>query len=142
MIRLNDINLMNETMIIYLKKIGMNAQRNEMIKRILEDEACFFKMEKEDAYTILKDVGVKENTDAIYAELVSNDVFYDLYKRGKIQENDKELVVKYKIYNEDNLFKNNKPKQRIEESAITVKEETFFSKIVDKLRNFFKKNSI
>lgn len=109
MTQLNEVKIMNDTMILYLKKLGMSYERNEIIRKILEDESCFFKMKKEDAYIILKDIGIQnENIDNIYSNLISNDVYYDLYKNGKIDENDDELIVKYKIYDTNNLFKKTK----------------------------------
>ena len=43
---LKEIRLMNESMIKYLESIGKNAQRNIIIKNILEDEKCFQKLDK------------------------------------------------------------------------------------------------
>ena len=70
---LKEIRLMNESMIKYLESIGKNAQRNIIIKNILEDEKCFQKLDKEDDYMILKDIGISsEKIDYIYLNLVSN----------------------------------------------------------------------
>ena len=70
---LKEIRLMNESMIKSLESIGKNAQRNIIIKNILEDEKCFQKLDKEDAYMILKDIGISsEKIDYIYLNLVSN----------------------------------------------------------------------
>lgn len=70
---LKEIRLMNESMIKYLESIGKNAQRNIIIKNILVDEKCFQKLDKEDAYMILKDIGISsEKIDYIYLNLVSN----------------------------------------------------------------------
>ena len=142
MVQLNDLKIMNETMMAYLKKIGMNNQKNEFIQEIFKDEACFFKMDKDDAYLILHNIGIKENIDTIYSELISNDVFYDLYKRGKIQENDKELVIKYKIYDVNKLFKENKINNEEFEKDIAIMNDkkTFFSRILDLIRHFLKCN--
>jgi hypothetical protein len=71
--QLKEIRLMNESMIKYLESLGKSAQRNIIIKNILEDEKCFQKLEKEDSYMILKDVGISaEKIDYIYLNLVSN----------------------------------------------------------------------
>ena len=140
MVQLNDLKIMNETMIAYLKKIGMNNQRNEIIQEIFKDEACFFKMDKDDAYLILHDIGIKENIEIIYSELISNDVFYDLYKRGKIQENDKELVIKYQIYDVNKLFKDNKNNEGFEKDiAIVNYKKTFLSKIQNLIKHFLRR---
>ena len=58
MIKIQQVKLMNETTILYLKKLGKSTKRNEIVNNILEDEACFFKINKNDAYIILKDIGV------------------------------------------------------------------------------------
>ena len=56
--KLDDIKLMNDIMIKYLKSMGKSTERNEIIKYILEDDDCFQKLSKEDACIILKDVGI------------------------------------------------------------------------------------
>lgn len=147
MTQLNEIRVMNDTMILYLKKLGKDTRRNEIINKILEDESCFFKMNKDDAYVILNDVGIKnQNIDNIYSELISNDVFYDLYKKGKIDKNNDELVIKYKIYDRDNLFKNSTlviPKEiernELTGNALVEYKETFFLKMLKKIKRLFSK---
>lgn len=70
--KLEDIKLMNDSMIIYLESMGKSVERNEIIKHILEDDRCFQKLSKEDIYIILKDVGVSdEKIDNVYSNLVS-----------------------------------------------------------------------
>lgn len=147
MTQLNEVKIMNDTMILYLRKLGMSYKRNEIIKKILEDEACFFKMNKEDAYVILNDVGIQnENIDNVYSKLISNDLYYDLYKHGKIDENNDELVVRYKIYDMDNLFKKSRQIAKesdvneITKNALIEYKESLFTKILNKLKGFFSKN--
>ena len=48
MTKFEEIKLMNESTIIYLKKMGGDSTKNEIIKKILEDDACFFKIDKKD----------------------------------------------------------------------------------------------
>lgn len=146
MTQLNEVKIMNDTMILYLKKLGMSYERNEIIRKILEDEACFLKMEKEDAYIILNDIGIQnENIDNVYSNLISNDVYYDLYKNGKIDENDDELIVRYKIYDTNNLFKKTKKIIKVTNgnettnNAVIEYKESFFTKIFTKLQRFFSK---
>ena len=106
MTKLNEIKLMNETLIIYLNKLGMSTKRNEIIKKMLDDDACFFKLDKSDAFIILHDVGVLDkNIDTIYKKLISSDEYYYLKQAGKIDENKDKLKVKYENYNADKLFK-------------------------------------
>lgn len=147
MTQLNEVKIMNDTMILYLRKLGMSYKRNEIIKKILEDEACFFKMNKEDAYVILNDVGIQnENIDNVYSKLISNDLYYDLYKHGKIDENNDELVVRYKIYDMDNLFKKSgqiakeSDVNEITKNTLIEYKESLFTKILNKLKGFFSKN--
>ena len=105
----NEFNLivvMNEAMLKLLKDKNAQFDNNLKIKKMLEDEAIFFKIDKSDAYQILKNVGVKqESLENVYQKLISSDVFYDLLNRGKIKEDDENLIVKYKIYNSNDLFK-------------------------------------
>lgn len=143
MTQLNEIKIMNDTMIIYLKKLGINCQRNEIIKKIFADDACFFKMSKDDAFLILNEVGIKDNIEEIYEKLISSDVYYDLYKKGKIDENDNELVIKYEIYDTENLFRNKNTSQKNIEnkskdtSLVEVKEKIFLKRLFDKIKNLF-----
>lgn len=141
--QLNELRIMNDTMIIYLKKLGIDCQRNNIVKNILEDDSCFYKMSKEDAILILKEIGVQSNIKNIYDELTSSDLFYELYRNGKIDVNDNELIIKYKIYDYENLFKNNSKTQNeiVNESTALVKidEENIFKKIIEKIKNIFKR---
>ena len=141
--QLNELRIMNDTMIIYLKKLGIDCQRNNIVKNILEDDSCFYKMSKEDAILILKEIGVQSNIKNIYDELTSSDLFYELYRNGKIDVNDNELIIKYKIYDYENLFKNNSKTQNeiVNESTALVKidEENIFKKIIEKIKNIIKR---
>lgn len=128
MTQLDEIRIMNDTMINYLKKLGINAKKNETIKKIFEDDACFFKMNKTDAILILNEVGIKENIEEIYSNLISHDTFYDLYNNKKIDDADPELVIKYKIFNYDNLFsKNNRINNNSETQEISLIENKKFN---------------
>ena len=61
---------MNESTIIYLKKLGKSTKRNEIISNILKDSDSFLKMKKEDAKSLLKSIGVEEyRIDLIYSEI-------------------------------------------------------------------------
>ena len=106
MTRFEEIKLMNETTIRYLNKIGKDTTRNEIINKILEDDACFFKREKEDACVILQDIGVSSNkTEELYNKLISKDEYYFLCERGKIKKEDPALIIKYESYDNNDLFK-------------------------------------
>ena len=91
--------IMNEAMLKLLKSKNVNYEKNSKIKEYLEDEAFFFKIDKLNALKILQNVGVKqEQLEEVYRKLTSLDVFYDLINKGKINANDDNLVIKYKIY--------------------------------------------
>ena len=86
-------------MLELLKEKGGNFEENLKIKEYLQDEAFFFKIDKEKAYQILKSVGVKDNQlENVYKKLISPNMFYDLLNKGKIDIEDKNLIIKYKTY--------------------------------------------
>lgn len=100
--------VMNEAMLKLLKEKNSNYEENLKIKKILEDEAIFFKINKSDAYKILGNVGVKEDMiESVYKKLISPNIFYDLLNTGKIKPEDK-LIIKYDAYNSDDIFKKRK----------------------------------
>ncbi len=93
------IDIMNETIIELSKEKNANCDENLKIKQYLEDEAFFFKIDKSKAFDILQKVGVKQDMlENVYKKLTAQNVFYDLLYKGKINENDKDLVVKYETY--------------------------------------------
>ena len=93
------IEIMNETMLELLKEKNQNINNNLKIREYLKDEAFFFKIDKTNAYNVLTSVGVKqEQLERVYNKLISPDVFYNLIYKGKIHEDDENLVVKYKKY--------------------------------------------
>ena len=143
MVQIDELKIMNYTMINYLKKLGMDAKRNEIIQEIFKDDACFFKMSKNDALLILNEVGVKENIEEIYSNLISSDTFYNLYDNGKIDEKDPDVIIKYKIYDCDNLFnkqnKVNRQSEKHETSLIENKKYSFWNNLFNKLKKFFTK---
>ena len=81
------ITIMNEAMLKLLKDKNNNYDKNLKIKKFLEDEAFFFKINKSSAYEILQTIGVKEDQlEEVYKKLVSQNVYYDLLNKGKIDE--------------------------------------------------------
>ena len=49
----------------------INLKKYKLIKKILSDDRCFFKMEIEYAYSILRDLGIQEsNLKKVYIELI------------------------------------------------------------------------
>ena len=98
--------VMNEAMLKVLKDKNANCEENLKIKRYLEDETIFFKINKVNAYKILQKVGVKqEMMEDVYKKLISQNAFYDLLNKGKIKADDDNLIIKYNTYSSDDLFK-------------------------------------
>lgn len=96
MITVRDLKLMNEAMIKYLESKEANNKRNIIIDNILDDETCFFKINKEKAIEILADIGVGESKlEKIYSELISKEEYERLRNNNILDENDKELKIKY-----------------------------------------------
>lgn len=112
---------------------------------ILNDETCFFKMNKNDEYMILKDIGILDNQiDTIYQKLISFNEFYNLYEGKKLDLNDEEILIKYPIYNIDEIFKNKKTTSDNNEPTyknmeLTPYKESFFIKILNRLKKLFGK---
>lgn len=100
------IDVMNEAMLKLLKNKNLDYDENLKIKECLEDETIFFKISKTDAYKILLNVGVKqEELEDVYKKLTSPSKYYELLNRGKIDEKDNNIIIKYNRYNPDDLFK-------------------------------------
>ena len=100
------IDVMNEAMIETLKSKNENCDLNLKIKEALKDEALFFKIDKKNAYEILKKVGVKqEQLENVYKKLISENAYRTLLDRGKIKENDESIQIKYNVTDYNNLFK-------------------------------------
>lgn len=146
MTQLNELKLINDSNILYLKKLNRSYKINEIIKNILKDEACFFKMNENDAYIILKDIGIlSDQIDSIYQNLISSDEFYRLFKEKKLDLNDEEILIKYPTYNTDNLFKNRRiddaNKESIKNTELVPYKESFIKKILNKLKEIMIKYS-
>ena len=151
--KIEELRLMNETRIRYLKKINKDTYRNQIINKILEDEACFFKMEKEDALILLEDIGIsKDNIESIYNDLISKNRYYELEQKGNINNKDKEILIKYEERNIEEVFEerrerlekdntsnieNNKNKIKTE-ILETNKKQNIFNKIINKVKDFLK----
>lgn len=103
------IYIMNEAMLKLLEHKNANCDENLKIRKYLEDETIFFKIDKSKAYEILKKVGVKqEQLDEVYRKLTTSEVFYDLLNKGKLKADDDKLIIKYNTYNSGELFKKKK----------------------------------
>ena len=138
MIGIDEIRMMNDTMILYLEKMGENTERNEIIKKILQDDACFFKMDKLDACDILEDVGIKkEKILGTYNELISANVFYKLKKAGKISELDSKIS--FENQGSVDVFKDKRKEPIKQEFKLAeIKKDGFFVKLLHIIKSFFK----
>lgn len=93
------IEVMNEAMIELLKEKNEKYDKNLKIQQYLKDETFFFKINKSNAYEILRIVGVKQDKlEQVYKKLTSPNIFYDLLNKGKINLEDKSLIIKYQAY--------------------------------------------
>lgn len=101
--------VMNEAMLKTLKDKNSNYDENAKIQKYLEDEAFFFKINKPEAYKILQNVGVRqESLEEVYNKLIAPNIFYDLLNSGKIKADDTNLIIKYDTFKSDDLFKKRK----------------------------------
>lgn len=61
----------NEKLIEFYKNDALNLEKQLLIKNILNDKKCFFKMSIETAYSILKDLKVEEEKiKEVYMNLI------------------------------------------------------------------------
>ena len=146
MTQLDQLRLMNNATILYLKKLNMSYERNSIISNILKDDSCFFKLSKQDAYTILEDIGVESQQIYLaYLDLISIDNYYSLKNSGKILDDDPEITIRYKDYNPSDLFKNNSRKKetseinKITDISIVNKKENILKKLLNKIITWFKR---
>lgn len=103
---LKNLMIMNEATIIYKEELGEDSNENKKIKEILEDEACFFKLDKNIAFKVIEKIGIaREKVEEVYNEVISKRVFYKLINDCKLNENDDNLKIKYEVYKTENLFK-------------------------------------
>ncbi|MGN1311327.1 MAG: hypothetical protein ACI4VP_06610 [Clostridia bacterium] len=137
---IDELKVMNYSIIDCLKVKGISIKKNDLIKEILKDEACFFKMKKEEAFVVLKNLRVSNDMlEETYKELTNKKEFYRLYNEGIINENDKDLKIKYDMYN-SNLFKSEIQNIKKEEVALVeVKEEKWYKKLFAFFKKLFKK---
>lgn len=90
------ITIMNEATINVLKSKKVDCSINLKIKEYLKDEALFFRVSPQRAYEILSSVGVKkEQLENTYKKLVSQKIFYELLNKGKIKEDDNNIIIRY-----------------------------------------------
>lgn len=77
MTTLNDLKLMNDTLITYYsddrRKDEKKILKHNIIKQVLNTERIFEKITKEEAIKILKDLEISEDRlDDVYGEVIQN----------------------------------------------------------------------
>lgn len=91
-----DKKVINEATLKALQRNGKNCEKNLKIKEYLNDEAFFYKIDKNNALKILLMIGVKsDQIEIVYNKLVNISVFYRLINEKKININDKNIIIKF-----------------------------------------------
>ncbi|MBQ3408794.1 MAG: hypothetical protein IJH12_06305 [Clostridia bacterium] len=142
MVGINDLKFMNYTTIVFLEEIKQSTRRNMIINKILKDDACFFKMSKQDAYEVLEQIGInKSRVGKVYLDLVSEQSFYKLKKDGKIK--DSENLV-FDNQTENKIFYNGidnsgRSNNEIKKNQLIEYKESKLRRIINKLFDLFKR---
>ena len=90
------IKVMNEAMLRLKREKNEDCEKNETIKKFMDDEALFFRIKKETAINVLRCVGVnEEETEKTYQELTNKSTYDSLVRKGKINPNDEKILKKY-----------------------------------------------
>ena len=146
MTQLNELRILNDSTILYLKKIKKEYNKNRIIKNILSDDACFFKMNREDAFQVLNNIGIVEaEIENVYKELISRKEFYRLIQYNKIDINDENLIIKYPLYDNNMPFNSSKGKEepKVDSTPQTLltaqNKTTLFQKFMNMIKRILKK---
>ena len=136
----DELKLMNYSIIDYLKTTGASIGKNELIKEIFKDEACFFKMAKNEAFFVLKTLKVSDNMlEDTYMKLVNKQEYNRLFNAGKINEDDEELKIKYERVKDE--FANDLTQNHMNILPVVhYKEQSWYKKLFYTIKNLFKKN--
>lgn len=123
----------------------------EDVKKIPEDLLKVFLMNMDEEYQFTVDEEktfeeqtMLEETKVIFA-IIFRDYWATDYQRQRIlakEENDRRKMeeAKAKKYNTENLFKKKEEKIAAENLPVPVEEKSILSKIINKIKNIFKKN--
>lgn len=123
----------------------------EDVKKIPEDLLKVFLVNMDKDYKFTVDEGktfeeqtILEETKVIFA-IIFRDYWATDYQRQRIlakEENDRRKMeeAKAKKYNTENLFKKKQITMPAENLPVNLEEKSIFSKIIDKIKNIFKKN--
>ena len=92
----NVIIIMNEAKIKLAKEKDTSYDANLQIRELLKDRAYFYKINKEDAYKILRSVGVlEEMLPETYIKLVNREIYDNLVISRKLNPNDSDIIIKF-----------------------------------------------
>jgi len=134
---IEELKVMNYSIIDCMKAKGIILKRNMLIKEILKDEACFFKMEKKEAIVVLKNLKVSDGMiEDTYQKLTDRSEFYRLCNSGIINQNEKSLKIRYNIDN-NVLFKQERKQSKQESALIEIKNEKWYKRFFSLFRNLF-----
>ena len=62
---------LNEMLIVTSEDDLEELRKQKLIKKLLDDEKCFFKMDIESAYSLLRDLTIaEEDVEDVYCELI------------------------------------------------------------------------
>lgn len=91
------VKVMNEAMKKLLIDKGEDTKKNNKIEELLQDEAFFYKINKEKAYVILNCVGIRnKELEKVYNKLVCPYVYYRLVRENKLKIDDPNIIIKFK----------------------------------------------
>lgn len=137
-IDMNDMRFLNNVTILFNNKKGISTVPNYLIQKLFEDEACFFKMSKEDAMQILGIIGMMEvGHEKNYLKLTSFKMYKELVEKGALSP---EEVVFENNYELTDVF--DKKEVSEEESLAKIEKQNVFNKLLDKIRYYFKHKNI
>lgn len=137
---IDELKVMNYSIIDCMKAKGISLKKNILIKEILKDEACFFKMEKKEAIVVLKNLKVSDDMlEETYKKLTDSDEFYRLCNTGIINENEKDLKIKYDFYN-NVPFMSERKHCKQESALVEIKNEKWYKRFFAFFRDLFMKS--
>ena len=137
---IDELRVMNYSIIDCMSAKGISLKKNILIKEILNDEACFFKMEKKEAMVVLKNLKVSDYMlEETYKKLTDSNEFYRLCNTGKINQNEKNLKIKYDFYN-NNLFESERKHCKQESALVEIKNEKWYKRLFVFFRDLFIKS--
>ena len=71
---LEKLRQLNEDMLVIRKNDKKEVKKQKAIQKTLQDDKCFFKMTRDQAYVVLRDLGIEEGAlRAIYLGLIDSD---------------------------------------------------------------------